>query len=106
MKTLKQGCRYPEEGAEGLMTKSAETSCSNGQVKRRKREKSGVQTKVGHAFGIIKGLFRTRKTRYRKLMKRKTKMNILFALANRITEDRSYLATYSAYAEAQNSWGN
>ena len=56
------------------------TNRSKGQVKRREREKSEVRAKVEHVFGIIKGQFRYRKTRYRGLMKGKAKMNILFAL--------------------------
>ena len=68
------------------------TNRSKGQVKWREREKSKVRAKVEHVFGIIKGQFRTRKTRYRGLMKGKAKMNILFALANRIIADRNYLA--------------
>ena len=65
------------------------TNRSKGQVKRREREKSKVRAKARHVFGIIKGQFRYRKTRYRGLMKGKAKRNILFASANRITADRN-----------------
>ena len=47
---------------------------------------------VPHVFGVVKGLFRYRKTRYRGLRKQTAKLNILFALANLILTDRPCLA--------------
>ena len=65
---------------------------SQAQLKRREHEKSSVRAKVEHVFGVVKGLFRYRKTRYRGLRKQIAKLNILFALANLILADRSCLA--------------
>ena len=65
---------------------------SKGQIKRREHEKSSVRAKVEHVFGVVKGQFRYRKTRYRGLQKQTTKLNILFALANLILADRRCLA--------------
>ena len=65
---------------------------SQAQLKRREHEKSSVRAKVEHVFGVVKGLFRYRKTRYRGLRKQIAKLNILFALANLILADRPYLA--------------
>lgn len=66
----------------------------SGQYAARKAEhrKSSVRTKVEHEFGVIKGLFRYRKTRYRGLQKQTAKLNMLFALANLILADRPCLA--------------
>jgi len=52
------------------------------QIKRREHEKSSIRAKVEHIFGIVKGLFGYRKTRYRGLRKQTAKLNMLFALAN------------------------
>ena len=65
---------------------------SQAQIKRREHEKSSVRAKVEHVFGVVKGQFRYRKTRYRGLQKQTTKLNILFALANLILADRRCLA--------------
>ena len=65
---------------------------SQAQIKRRKHEKSSVRAKVEHVFGIVKGQFRYRKTRYRGLRKQTAKLNMLFALANLILADRPCLA--------------
>ena len=65
---------------------------SQAQIKRREHEKSSVRAKVEHVFGVVKGQFRYRKTRYRGLRKQTTKLNILFALANLILADRPCLA--------------
>lgn len=65
---------------------------SQAQLKRREHEKSSVRAKVEHVFGVVKGLFRYRKTRYRGLRKQTAKLNILFALANLILADRPCLA--------------
>ena len=63
-------------------------SRSKGQLKRREREKSSVRAKVEHVFGIVKGQFGYRKTRYRGLRKQTAKLNMLFALANLLLADR------------------
>lgn len=43
---------------------------SKDQIKRREREKSSVRAKVEHVFGVVKGLFDYRKTRYKGRRKR------------------------------------
>ena len=65
---------------------------SKAQIKRREHEKSSVRAKVEHIFGVVKGQFGFRKTRYRGLRKQIAKLNILFALANLILADRPCLA--------------
>ena len=65
---------------------------SKAQIKRREHEKSSVRAKVEHVFGVVKGQFGYRKTRYRGLPKQTAKMNMLFALANLILADRPCLA--------------
>lgn len=65
---------------------------SQAQIKRREHEKSSVRAKVEHVFGVVKGQFGYRKTRYRGLPKQTAKMNMLFALANLILADRPCLA--------------
>ena len=65
---------------------------SKAQIKRREHEKSSVRAKVEHVFGVVKGQFRYRKTRYRELRKQTAKLNMLFALANLILADRPCLA--------------
>lgn len=44
--------------------------------------KSTVRSKVEHVFGVVKRLFRFRRTRYRDLRKQQAKFNMIFALAN------------------------
>jgi IS5 family transposase len=61
------------------------------QIKRREREKSSVRAKVEHVFGVVKGMFGYRKTRYRGLRKQTAKLNMMFALANLVLAERSYL---------------
>jgi IS5 family transposase len=61
---------------------------SRGQIKRREHEKSSVRAKVEHVFGVVKGLFRYRKTRYRGLRKQVAKLNMMFALANLYLADK------------------
>ena len=46
------------------------------------REISFVRAKVEHVFGVVKGLFGYRNTRYRGLPKQTSKLNMMFALAN------------------------
>lgn len=58
------------------------------QIKRREHEKSSVRVKVEHVFGVVKGLFRYRKTRYQGLRKQTAKLNMIFALANLYLADR------------------
>ena len=65
---------------------------SQGQLKRREREKSSVRAKVEHVFAVVKGMFRYRKTRYRGLTKQVAAMNMRFTLANLILADRPSLA--------------
>ena len=65
---------------------------SQAQLKRREHEKSSVRAKVEHVFGVVKGLLRYRKTRYRGLQKQTAKLNMMFALANLILADRPCLA--------------
>ena len=43
---------------------------SKAQIKRREREKSSVRAKVEHVFGVVKGLLRYPKTRYKGLRNR------------------------------------
>ena len=66
----------------------------SGQYKAKKREhqKSSVRAKVEHVFGVVKGLLKFKKTRYRGLRKQTAKFNIMFALANLILADRPCLA--------------
>jgi len=61
---------------------------SQAQIKRREHEKSSVRAKVEHVFGVVKGLFGYRKTRYRGLRKQSAKLNMLFALANLYLADK------------------
>ena len=65
---------------------------SQAQIKRREHEKSSVRAKVEHVFGVVKGLFRYRKTRYRGLRKQTAKLNMMFALANLYLADRPCLS--------------
>jgi len=62
----------------------------SGQYKAKKaeRRKSSVRAKVEHVFGVVKGLFRFRKTRYRGLRKQRAKLNMMFALANLYLADK------------------
>lgn len=62
------------------------------KAKKREREKSSVRAKVEHVFGVVKGLLKFKKTRYRSLRKQEAKFNIMFALANLILADRPCLA--------------
>ena len=65
----------------------------SGQYKAKKREhaKSSVRCKVEHVFGVVKGLLKFKKTRYRGLRKQTAKFNIMFTLANLILADRPCL---------------
>ena len=65
---------------------------SQGQLKRREREKSSIRAKVEHVFAVVKGMFRYRKTRYRGLTKQVAALNMRFTLANLILADRPSLA--------------
>lgn len=55
---------------------------SKGQIRRREREKSSIHAMAEHVFGIVKGLFQFRKTRYKVRRKQIAKLHMLFALAN------------------------
>jgi len=56
----------------------------SGQYYAKKKEhiKSSVRAKVEHVFGVVKGLFGYRKTRYRGSVKQVAKQHMMFALAN------------------------
>ena len=70
---------------------SAPSSTKN-KDKKREHTKSSVRAKVEHVFGVVKGLLKFKKTRYRGLRKQAAKFNIMFALANLILADRPCLA--------------
>lgn len=57
-------------------------------AKKAEHKKSSVRAKVEHVFGVVKGLFGYRKTRYRGLRKQTAKLNMLFALANLYLADK------------------
>lgn len=61
-------------------------------AKRAERKKSSVRAKVEHVFGVVKGLFGYRKTRYRGLRRQTAKLNMVFALANLYLADKRCLA--------------
>jgi transposase, IS5 family len=65
-----------------------------GQRYARKAEykKSSIRAKVEHVFGVVKGLFRYRSTRYRGLRKQTAKLHMLFALANLYLADKRCLS--------------
>lgn len=54
-------------------------------------DKSTVRSKVEHVFGVVKRLFRFRRTRYRGLRKQQAKFNFIFALANLYLVDKKNL---------------
>ena len=62
------------------------------EIKEQEHKKSSVRCKVEHVFGVVKGLLKFKKTRYRGLRKQTAKFNIMFALANLILADRPCLA--------------
>jgi IS5 family transposase len=66
---------------------------SSGQwyAKKAEYKKSSVRAKVEHVFGVVKGLFRYRKTRYRGLQKQTEKLHMMFALANLYLADKRCL---------------
>lgn len=53
--------------------------------------KSTVRSKVEHVFGVVKKLFKFRRTRYRGLEKQQAKFNFIFALANLYLADKKNL---------------
>lgn len=59
----------------------------------RERQKSKIRVKVEHIFAIIKERFKCRKILYRTLNKVKTKLVMLFTLANVLTYSRMKLCT-------------
>lgn len=63
---------------------------SKAQIKRREREKSSIRAKVEHVFGVVKGLFGYRKTRYKGRRKQTAKLNMMFALANLFLADKRF----------------
>ena len=64
---------------------------SKGQIRRREREKSSIRAKVEHVFGVVKGMFCYRKTRYKGRRKQDAKLHMIFALANLVLADRRCL---------------
>lgn len=66
------------------------TARSQGQIKRREREKSSVRAKVEHVFGVVKGIFGYRKTRYKGRRKQDEKLHMVFALANLYLADKRF----------------
>jgi len=60
-------------------------------AKKREHQKSSIRSKVEHVFGIVKNLFRYKKTRYRGLRKQTAKLNMMFALANLFLAERKSL---------------
>ena len=67
------------------------TARSKGQIRRREREKSSVRAKVEHVFGVVKGQFGYRKTRYKGRRKQLAKLHMIFALANLVLANRQGL---------------
>jgi Transposase and inactivated derivatives, IS5 family len=61
-------------------------------AKKAEHKKFSVQAKVEHVFGVVKGLFRYRKTRYRGLRKQAAKLHMMLALANLYLADKRCLA--------------
>ena len=61
---------------------------SQAQIKRYEKAKSSIRAKVEHVFGVVKKLFKYRKTRYRGLVKQTEKLNMMFALANLYLADK------------------
>ena len=61
------------------------------QAKKTEYKKSSVRSKVEHVFGVVKGLFGYRKTRYKGRRKQTAKLNMLFAFANLYLADRRSL---------------
>lgn len=64
------------------------SKASKSQIRRREREKSSVRSKVEHVFGVIKGLFHFRKTRYKGRRKQTAKLHMLCALTNLFLADK------------------
>lgn len=84
--------RYKINRRPSQVKKPSRSLWSQGQLKRREREKSSVRAKVEHVFSIVKGRFRYRRTRYRGLTKQTAALNMRFTLANLILADRPSLA--------------
>lgn len=63
---------------------------SKAQIKRREREKSSIRSKVEHVFGVVKGLFGYRKTRYKGRRRQTAKLHMMFALANLYLADKRF----------------
>jgi IS5 family transposase len=67
------------------------TTRSKSQIRRREREKSSVRSKVEHVFGVVKGQFGYRKTRYKGRRIQEAKLHMILALANLVLADRRCL---------------
>ena len=74
--------------AESQADANQEDVCRRAMESKEEHQKSSVRAKVEHVFAVIKGQFRYRKTRYRGLPKQTAKLNMLFALANLVLDDR------------------
>ena len=61
-------------------------------AKKQEHAKSSIRAKVEHVFGMVKGVFRYRKTRYRGLRKQTAKLHMIFALANLYLADKPCLS--------------
>ena len=61
---------------------------SKSHIRRREREKSSVRAKVEHVFGVVKGLFRYQKPRFKGRRKQVAQLNMLFTLANLYLADK------------------
>jgi IS5 family transposase len=89
----KQGKAIPYKVNRRPSQSKNNTIRSKGQIRRREREKSLVLAKVEHVFGVVKGLFQYRKTRYKGRRKQMAQLHMLFDLANLyLAEKRGLLA--------------
>ncbi len=61
---------------------------SQAKIKHHDSAKSSILAQVEHVFGVVKKLFKYRKTRYRGLEKQTEKLNMMFALANLYLADK------------------
>lgn len=60
-------------------------------IKEEEHAKSSVRSKVEHVFGVLKCLFKFRKTRYRGMLKQMGELYIMFALVNLYLADKRCL---------------
>jgi len=69
-------------GAKGTMTPNNRLQRTALRQKERNRNKSRIRARGEHAFGVIKGVFKFTKVRYRGLAKNGTRAFVACALAN------------------------